>query len=57
VPPCLSLHQPLHALARPLFTLQLEVLERLANVLVGHQMLPAKLGDAIAQHAQRAVGG
>lgn len=36
---------------------QLEVLQRLANVLVGQQMLPAQLGDAIAQHARRAAGG
>ncbi|KAL4435606.1 hypothetical protein ABPG77_002569 [Micractinium sp. CCAP 211/92] len=36
---------------------QLEVLERLANVLVGQQVLPSGLGDAIAQHAQRTLGG
>jgi phosphatidate cytidylyltransferase len=36
---------------------QLELLERLSNVLVGHEMLPAKLGSAIAQHTGRALTG
>lgn len=36
---------------------QLEVLERLANVLVGQQVLPVGVGDTIAQQAQRALGG
>lgn len=30
---------------------QLEVMQRLSNVLVGQQQLPAALGEAIAQHA------
>lgn len=37
--------------------LQLELLERLSNVLVGHEMLPARLGGAIADHAGRALAG
>lgn len=36
---------------------QLELLERLSNVLVGHEMLPARLGGAIADHAGRALAG
>lgn len=36
---------------------QLELLERLSNVLVGHEMLPAKLGSAIAQHMGHTLAG
>lgn len=37
--------------------LQLEVLDRLSNVLLGQQMLPQQLGAAIAKHAAQALGG
>ena len=39
----------------PYCPVQLEVLERLGNVLMGQQMLPVKLGNAIADHAGRVL--
>jgi hypothetical protein len=39
----------------PRCLVQLEVLERLGNVLMGQQMLPVKLGNAIADHAGRVL--
>ena len=52
LPPCSPARLPA---AMPRCLVQLEVLERLGNVLMGQQMLPVKLGNAIADHAGRVL--
>lgn len=41
----------------PFPSTQLEVMERVANVLIGQGMLPSQLGKAIAGHAGQALAG